>query len=61
MYRVLREYLKLRKQGKLEGGLYRGGGGALITGCISLFPSRWAYNQGGLVSGGGAYNRNFTV
>ena len=31
-----------------------GGGGGLITGCIFLFPVRWAYN-------GGAYNRNFTV
>ena len=34
-----------------EGGLYSGG---LITGCIFLFPVRWAYNWG-------AYNQNFTV
>ena len=27
---------------------YTGGGGGLITGCIFLFPARWAYNQGDL-------------
>ena len=40
-----------------EGGLYPGG---LITGCIFLFPVRWAYNRGGAYKRG-SYNRNFTV
>ena len=31
----------------------RGGGGGVIAGCIFLFPVRWAYNRGGLISGGG--------
>ena len=33
-----------------EGGLYPG---ELITGCIFLFPVRWAYNWGGGGGGGG--------
>ena len=29
-----------------------GGGGGLISGCILLFPGRWAYNRGSLQAGG---------
>jgi len=39
----------LKKQGKLEGGLYPG---ELTTGYIFLFTGRWAYNRGSLEAGG---------
>ena len=48
MYRVLREYLKLRKQGKLDGRLYPVG---LITRCLFCFQ------VDGPITGGGAYKR----
>ena len=50
MYRVLREYLKLRKQGKLEGRLYPVG---LITRCIFCFQVDGPITGGGggLISG----------
>ena len=47
---------------KLEGGLYRGGGGGgeggLKSDVFFWFTGRWAYSQG---EGGGAYKRQFTV
>ena len=49
------EVVQSSKQGKLEGGYTRdGGGGGLIISCLFWFTGRWAYNRGGggLISGG---------
>ena len=49
--------LNIKKTRKTRGGLYPGGGGGLITGCIFLFTGRWAYNPGGLISRGRLISR----